>query len=190
MPSIPGMRISIRTTSGRRSAIADRPSVTPLHDAAVVTLVVEEPAESAGDRRVVINDQDVCHADQLLTGRTILARVPRGWRGVSSIASAMALDHGLGVDQAKADAFGLGRHERIEDPHHHPRIDADAIVVDLDDDFGAVGSGADGQRAAGWHRIDGVDEHVGQHLRKAFRIDHHLRQPIREGQRGLHLPVA
>ena len=102
----------------------------------------------------------------------------------------MALDHGLGVDQAEADAFGLGRHERIEDTCHHAWIDADAIVIDLDDDFGAAGSGADGQRAAGWHRIDGVDEDVGEHLRKPFRIDYHLWQSIREGQRGLDPPVA
>src|ERR1051326_8063753 len=48
-------------------------------------------------------------------------------------ASAVALDDGLRVHEAEADAFALARHERIEDLVNQSRIDAGPIVAYLDE---------------------------------------------------------
>ena len=178
MPSTPGMRMSISTRSGRRCAIADRPSADAVDNPAVVALAVEEPAQRARDRRIVINDQNVCHviscrpeerfSHACRAAGEASARCVPPWPSITALA----------LTRPRPTPSGLvdtnGSNTRVTIPGSMPTPSSSTSMTKsapservLTVNVPPVG-----------HRVDGVDEDVGQHLRESFRIDHDLRKAI------------
>src|SRR5688500_14191404 len=181
------MRTSIITRSGGSAPADARPSPT------LAATRVRCPSDSKNRRSAWATDTSssitrisaiaLCHWQD--DSRTRAARLTNRQRD----AAAMPLDHGPGVDQAKTDAFRLGGHERIEHAIGNRRIDADAVVCDIEGDAAGVVSGDDRQRAAVWHGVNRIDDHVEQCLGETLGVEPDARQPVGQPPPLLDLPV-
>src|SRR5258706_10956348 len=86
---------------------------------------------------------------------------------------AMALDHGLCVHEAEADAVPFRRDEWVKDAIPDRRVDADAIVAYVEDDSRpARARTCDySQRPSCRHGIGGIPEHIDEHLTEPIRVE-------------------
>ena len=136
-------------------------------------VVVDE--EDASRRRVVASASAA-----LSRGRGSAHRQDDGERGARTRAAldphlaAVPLHDRVGDRQAEARAFlALGGEEGIEDAPAHVLGHADAGVGDREDDVAVIlRAGADAQRPAPRHRVDGVQDQVGEDLVELGRASH------------------